>query len=102
MIFKVKHNELNQVSDTIKRDSEDYSSEVDSMLKDIESLRSVWQGVDAEEFCDNMEVFLKNVKNIPTAMSNMSNAIKVIDKGYVDCDTIFGDALKAEANNYEE
>ena len=102
MIIKVKHNELNQVSNTLKKDSDACAVEIENILKNIEELKGVWQGEDANIFCENLRIYVTNMKNIPIAMNNMSNAINTSDNGYKVCDEKYGEALKAEANNYEE
>ena len=101
MIVKVKHNELNQVSDTLINDSEVLDTEFANMNTQIEKLREIWQGVDAEIFCDNMSNYISRMNNITVAMRNMSNAITTVDNGYKAYDDAFSDALKSEADKYE-
>ena len=102
MVFKVKHDELNQVSDIIKNDSDACSAEIDNMLSNIEKLRDIWTGEDADQFCDSIDDYLTKMKNIPLAMIKMSSAISIADKGYKELDEAFENALEAEASNYEE
>ena len=102
MLLKVKHNELNQVSDTIKNDSEAYDVEIEKMLKNIETLKGIWQGDDADTFCENATEYITKMKNITVAMRNMNKVITAANKGYEDNDEAFGSALKVEAENYEE
>ena len=102
MKFNVKHTELKEVSDTILKDSEDYSTQIDNMISLVDNLRSVWSGEDALIFCDNFDSYLSKMKNIPIAMRNMSNAMNTVNKGYQYYDEMFGNALNREANNYEE
>ena len=101
MIFKVKHSEINQVSDTLKNDSEALDIEITNMNTQIENLRKIWQGTDAEIFCDNISNYISRMNNITVAMRNMSNAISTTDNGYKAYDEAFGNALKSEADNYE-
>ena len=102
MIFKVKHNELNQVSNTLKTDGEAYSDEISNMLLQIEKLRCIWQGEDAEIFCDNVSNYISKMNNMTIAMKNMSNVITTANNGYELYEDAFGEAMKAEADNYEE
>lgn len=102
MVLKVKHEELNQVSNTIKTDSDACAVEIDNILSNIELLKEIWQGTDADTFYENFSIYVTNMKNLTAAMDNMSNIINVTNNGYRNCDEKFGEALKAEANNYEE
>ena len=102
MVIKVKHDELNQVSDIIKKDSEEFDLEIDNMFNQISRLREVWQGMDADEFCDNMDIYLLKMKNITFAMNDMNTIINTANKGYEEYDIAFGNALNKEADNYEE
>ncbi len=102
MLLKVKHAELNEVAKTMRTDSELYDEEVKKMEKAIETLRTIWQGDDAVQFCDHMDEYLAKMKNIPVAMRNMLKVMDVANKGYEENDEAFGKALKVEAQNYEE
>ena len=72
------------------------------MIIEIERLRGVWQGIDAEVFCDNVSEYLSKMSNLTVAMRNMSNAINTINNGFEVYDETFGSKLKVEARNYEE
>jgi len=102
MLLKVKHAELKNVAKTMKTDSELYDVEIENILKQIEKLRGVWQGVDSEEFCNNFEVYVTKMKNIPVAMRNMLKVMDAANQGYEENDEAFGKALKVEATNYDE
>ena len=49
MVIKVKHDELNNVKDVMKKDGNAYDDEIKSMLDQIAILRTIWQGDDAKE-----------------------------------------------------
>ena len=102
MLLKVKHSELNNVSNTIKTDSEAIDVEIEKMQKEIDKLKGIWQGDDADTFCENVSAYLTKMKNIPVAMRNMNKVISAANKGYEENDEAFGNALKVEAENYEE
>ena len=102
MVIKVKHNELKDVADTLIKDSEAYDTEINNMLSSIDTLRGIWQGVDADTFCDNVSEYLSKMNNITTAMRSMSKAITTVNGGYEAYDETFSDSLKAEAGNYDE
>ncbi len=102
MLLKVKHAELNQVNKELVAGSQDLDTEIDKMLKQIEVLRTIWQGEDATQYCDHANAYFTVMKNIPKAMRNMSKVIEGANNGYKDNDEAFASALKVEANNYEE
>jgi WXG100 family type VII secretion target len=102
MKLMVKHAELKQVSNNMRKDSEDLDKEIEKMLSSIERLRGIWEGVDAVQFCDHATEYVTKMKNVPIAMRNMLKVIDVANKGYEENDEAFGKALKTEAQNYEE
>lgn len=102
MIIKVKHDELNDVSNTIKKDSEDYDVEIEMMLNSVELLKNIWQGDDASIFCDNFTDYLTRMKGIPVTLRKMSEAIDTANEGYQEFDESFSSKLVVEANDYEE
>ncbi len=102
MLLKVKHAELNQVSKELLTGSQDLDTEIDKMLKEIDMLRTIWQGEDAVQFCDHANAYFTTMKNIPVAMRNINKVIEGANNGYKDNDEAFASALKVEANNYEE
>lgn len=101
-MIKVKHTELEKVANTIKTDSEEYSVEIESMLNNIEQLKNVWQGGDSEQLCENLNSYVTYMKNIPVAMTNMYDAINIVNNGFKDIDESFGKQMNPEADNYEE
>ena len=102
MLLKVGHEELQNVSDEIKVDSEAYDVEIENMLKEVEKLKTIWQGQDAETFCDSFSQYLNKMKNMSVAMKNMSTVMDIANNGYQDMDAAFSNALKTEASNYDE
>ncbi len=102
MVLKVKHEELYNVVDVMEKDSDAYDTEIENMLKEIEKLRTIWQGQDAKIFCDNIYNYVTKMKNIPIALRNMSKFTRKVNGGYSDNDDSFSKELETEANNYEE
>jgi WXG100 family type VII secretion target len=102
MIFKVNHEELSQVSNVVKNDYEAYNLEIENMLKEIEKLRGIWHGQDADNYCASAEAYFTRMKSVTTAMKNMSLVMDTANKGYEEYDSSFGNALRSEAENYDE
>ncbi len=101
MEFKVRHSDFDEVRKTIDRDQEDLDKEIESILKEVEKLRGIWQGGDATNFCNNLEAYAKDMKNITTTLGNFSKFIDSANKGYKDGDEAFANALKGERAKYE-
>lgn len=102
MILKVKHEELRNVSKTMTKDGEAYDVEIKNMLEQIEKLKTIWQGEDAEQFYKNVKEYIEKMKNIPIALRNMSKFIDKANGGYSENDESFGKELEVEADNYDE
>lgn len=102
MKLKVKQKELNDVVDVMKKGGDDYDTEIDNMLEQIEKLRHVWIGTDATVFCDNVEGYITKMKNIPICLRNMSKYTKEANAGYKEKDDEYAKELNKEATNYDE
>ena len=102
MIIKVKHDELNNVKDVMTKDGNAYDDEIKSMLNQISILRTIWQGDDAKEFCDNAEEYFTKMKNIPIALRNMSRLINQVNRDFTEADEQFARELRTEVGNYNE
>lgn len=102
MVFRVNHEELSQVSNVVKKNYDAYNTEIENMLKAIETLKGIWQGQDAENYCASAEEYFTRMRSVTTAMKNISLVMDTANKGYEEADTAFGNALKSEAENYDE
>jgi uncharacterized protein YukE len=102
MLLKVKHEELNNVTGVMVKDGEAYDTEIKNMLEQIDKLRTIWKGQDAEIFCDNVTNYITKMKNIPICLRNMSKFVNDVNNGYTEQDEAFGKELEVEANNYDE
>ena len=102
MLLKVKHEELNNVTSVMVKDGETYDAEINKMLEQIEKLRTIWQGQDAEQFCNNVTNYITKMKNIPICLRNMSKFVNSANSGYTEQDESFSQELEVEANNYDE
>ena len=93
-ILKVDSDELFNVNEIIKKDSDSYDEIIERMLKLIEVLRTTWEGKDADEYCDNFKEYLERMKDLPKNMRTISEGVKKITSGYVDKDQEFGKELQ--------
>ena len=102
MVLKVSPGELRTVTDTMKKDKEEYEIEIEKMLSEIDKLRTIWQGTDATVFCDNVYNYVSKMKNITIALGNMSTFMNNANNGYTENDEEFSKELETEATNYDE
>ena len=102
MLLTVNHGELKKVSNNTKVDSELLDEEIVKIEEANKELRTIWQGIDATQFCDHMDEYLAKMKNIPITMRNMLKVMDVANQGYEENDEAFGKELKKEAQNYDE
>ena len=101
MLVRVKHNELNQFAKDISNNSSDLDIEIDNMLKELDVLKSVWQGQDSNIFYKNLYNYLNKMKLISHTMNVFSEFIVQSDKMYVEQDEAFARRLQQEVN-YDE
>ncbi len=101
MELKVKFNELNTVKKTFDQDKEELDKEIKNILAQVQKLRGIWQGVDATDFCNNLEAYAENMKNISTTFDNFSKFVDSANKGYKEGDEAFSSALRRENAKYE-
>ena len=101
MNLKVKHNELNNVKKNLNANSEKLNTEIELWLNCIEKLRTIWQGDDANLFCDKAEGYVSRMKVISSSFDTIGNFIKEADDVYLEKDMKLKNNLEKEANNYE-
>ena len=97
MVLKVDHEELSNVTSTMKKDAEKTKTEIENMEKALERLRNIWEGQDSDAFCTNLENFLTKFKGIPTTLETISKVCDESNAGFKERDEEFGKALEAEA-----
>ena len=102
MEIKVKHEELTTVEKTFDKDAEDFDSDIDKILQAIGTLRTVWQGQDADIFYVNASEFFDKMKGLPVAMRAMGKFIGQANGDFQDGDESFSKELETEADEYEQ
>ena len=102
MLLKVKHEELDGVQKTMVKDGDSYDTEIDNILKQLDILKTIWQGQDSDIFMKHVVGYVEKMKNIPIALRNMSKFVDKANKGYTEKDEEFSKDLQKEATNYDE
>ena len=102
MLLKVKYDELKEVADTINNDSSLLSEEIKKLLDQIEKLKSIWQGIDADAFYENSYDYFQKMTTISATLNNLGKFIEKTNNEYKNGDEAFSRELDTDVNNYEE
>lgn len=101
MVLKVDPDELVNVSNVMKNDSDKYKTEIDTMEATLEKLKNVWKGGDADAFIENLTYFLTRMRGIPETLSTLSQLCNKSNEGYTSRDEEFAKELKGSVANHE-
>lgn len=102
MLLKVDHDELEKVCDNIRKDGDYLFKEIETMSNELENLKNVWQGEDADSFYANFSSYLNKLGNIPKYLGVVDNFINKINNKYTENDEAFSKELDTEVDNYEQ
>jgi WXG100 family type VII secretion target len=103
MEIKLQHEELDQVRRTMVKDAEDFDSDIDKLLQQIEILKTIWQGQDAEKFYKNAGAYFDKMKDLPLAMMKMGKFIEKANGDFKESDQSFSKELETEVDEeYEQ
>ena len=98
MEIKVKEDELNQVKRTMDKDAEDLASSIEQLTQQLEVLRGIWQGQDADKFFGNARDYFEKMKGIPNCMVNMGRFIDRANGDFNEGDESFSKELMTEVD----
>ncbi len=94
MRINVKHEELKNVRKVMKKDQDLLEIEINSMLKNLEELMTIWKGEDADKFNNNAYNYFTRMKILPEALETIGNLINKIDDDYIESDKLFSNELR--------
>jgi len=101
--IKVNEEELNLVQNTMKKDSEDIDSAIETITHELESLREIWEGQDADKFFNNAREFFEKMKGVPICMRNMGTFVEKANGSLIQGDEEFSKELETEVDEeYEQ
>ena len=101
MVLKVNRDELYDVTNVMKKDSDSYSKDVEKLEQNIETLKTIWQGEDSRVFCEKVSEYLTKMKEISATLNTLSEFCDKTNKGFNDRDEEFGKSLQTEAMENE-
>ena len=102
MDLKIKEDELNKAKNTMDKDSEDIDSAIEAITHELETLRGIWEGQDADKFFDNSREFFEKMRGVPICMRNMGRFVQRSNKDLVDGDKAFSNELQTEVDERYE
>ena len=101
MKFKIKKEEINETTKNLNNHSERLDKDINDLLEQIKSLREVWQGYDADVFCNFADSYLEFLKVVPNIYSNTSKVIDKANKTFVQVDKDYAQVMKKAAVKHE-
>ena len=101
-MLKMDHEEIDSVKNTIDEDQTQLDDEITKMEAQLAKLRTIWQGQDADQFCNNFEEYLTKMKGIPVALRNVSSFVDKTNKNFQEKDKEFSSELNKEVDNFDE
>ena len=101
-MLKMDHDEIDKVKSTMDDDESQLDTEITKMEAQLAKLRTIWEGQDADQFCDNFEEYLTKMKGIPVALRNVSSFVDKTNKNFQEKDKEFSTQLNQEVDNFEE
>ena len=103
MEIKVNEDDLNLVKTTMDKDAQDLQTSIEKIVAQLEILRGIWQGQDADRFFDNARDYFEKMKGLPACMQNMSKFINRANGDFNEGDSSFSKELETEVvEEYEQ
>ena len=101
MKIVVNHNELKNVVNNFKDERNTLMSYIDELIKDINELKTYWQGDSSDVFCNKANNYLNYLKNVPYTYDTFINLLSRIDESYIQTDEFYSDKMKKGVIKHE-
>ena len=98
MELKLNQDGIEEISGRIKKDSEDLDTSIERIIQQLEILRGIWEGQDADQFFKNAGDYFGRMREIPRCMRNMETFVKRVNKDLNDGDESFSKELETEVD----
>ena len=102
MKLKVDKKEIKNVEKELLTKSEQLALEFETWTKNIEDLKTIWQGPETEPFYRSIDDYLARIKLIPETSKAIGNFMVKSTNAYEEKEEEFRDQLKKENDLYEE
>ena len=101
MRLVVDHDELQNVLVTVDDDTKYINEQIDYLLKQIDDLKDIWTGEDAEKFYEKAEAYLRYIKAVPQVCDNLSRLSGSANGYYKKTDKIYAESMKRAVVRHE-
>lgn len=102
MQITVRPDDLNHVSDVMVKDASDLNASFDKLLEQLNVLKTIWQGQDADMFCKNVGNALNLFKGVPNSIDKLGVVVRKTTGSFVEGDEEFSNNLHKEVLEYEQ
>ena len=86
MDLRVNHEEIDNFYDLSTNESEFVREKIGFWLKEIDDLKKIWKGKEANEFYDNVTSYLKRMYVIPEFYDSVNDFVLEANKQYKNVD----------------
>ena len=102
MDLEVDTEELRYCEHRLVKSSDELKTEINYWESEIEKLKKVWSGTEANVFYTKMEAYLIKLKMLSETTSIFGNAIKECTNNYEKTDTEFASKVREENSKYDD
>lgn len=101
MKLRVEYDELEYMSNKIKKDKDSLEKEINTLLSSLERLKLVWQGDDVDKFHEKAYQYINRMKVLTYFLDTTGEFIDYGSIQYQNQDSSFANNLKREVVNNE-
>ncbi len=102
MDIEVDTEQLKEMEIDINRSADSFSEEIDWWKEQIERLKNVWQGEDAEIFYSKIDPYLIKLNMVSESERMIGKAIKNSYEMYEEKDNLFTMELRKNNSQYDD
>ena len=100
-MIRVVYGNIERYNKTVIQNKEKITEKIDNLSAACNDLGTIWKGKDADMFLDNMENYLKKMRNIPSSMEKISKFVTMASAQYKEEDELYAKDLKREQLRYK-
>lgn len=98
MEIKVDEEELKNMTTTMGKDADSLDEAIQAITQQLEILRGIWEGQDADKFFDNAREYFEKMQGIPNCMRNMEKFANRANSDFNTSDESFSKELDTEVD----
>ena len=99
--IKVRLGSMKNITRTLSEDERKLQEELNNMMQQINELKDVWQGEEANRFYEKAEQYIQFLNFLPTTYHNLAEIMKDANKKYKEIDTFYSDEIKRAVVRHE-